>query len=214
VPPGESQPIFCPPVWNPGKKVYSSGRAVSPKPPPTPGPTRRPGPANDLPEEAWMGLERLPRYEIATGPRCKPGKVKEEIVLFDEVRYFFYITNRRSDTAEKIVGLATGSCNQENVIEQLKNSVNAMPVNDLLSNWAYMVMTALAWDLKAWFALQLPAAKRGEKILRMEFLRFMHSLILIPAQIVRAGRRIIYRLLSYNSWVPDLFRAREALRRW
>ena len=52
---------------------------------------------------------------------------------------------------EQIVGLANGRCDQENVIEQLKNGVNAMrmPVNDLLSNWAYMVMAALAWNLKA-----------------------------------------------------------------
>lgn len=218
------------------------------------------GLADGLAEQAWTPLERLPRYEIATGPRRKPGKVKEEIVrakgyrnkvlqgesvaeieyrpakckksfrlvivrknisvqkgedvLFDEIRYFFYITNRRQDPAEKIVGLANGRCNQENVIEQLKNGVNAMrmPVDDLLSNWAYMVMTALAWNLKAWFALLLPEAKRGEEMLRMEFRRFLHSLILIPAQIVRAGRRIIYRLLGYNSWMPDLFRAWENLR--
>ena len=26
----------------------------------------------------------------------------------------------------------------------------------LESNWAYMVMTALAWNLKAWWALLLP----------------------------------------------------------
>lgn len=219
------------------------------------------GLAADLPEGAWKRLERLPRYEIATGPRRKPTRVKEEIVkakgylnkvlkgesvaeieyrpkkcrksyrlvivrknisvekgedvLFDEVRYFFYITNRRGDAAEMIVGLANGRCNQENVIEQLKNGVNAMrmPVDDLMSNWAYMVMTALAWNLKAWFALLLPDAKRGEEILKMEFRRFLHSLILIPAQIVKAGRRIIYRVLSYNSWVPDLFSAWECLRR-
>lgn len=219
------------------------------------------GLAEALPEQAWKPLERLPRYEIATGERRKPGRVKEAIVrakgyqnkvlrgesvaeieyrpnkckrshrlvilrknisvkkgenvLFDEIRYFFYITNRWGDTPEKIVGLANGRCNQENVIEQLKNGVNAMrmPVDDLLSNWAYMVMTALAWNLKAWFALLLPDASRGEEILRMEFRRFLHSLILIPAQIVRSGRRIIYRLLCYNSWVPDLFRAWESLRK-
>lgn len=219
------------------------------------------GLAEALSEQAWTPLERLPRYEIATGPRRKPDRVKEEVVrtkgylnkvlqgesvaeieyrpnkckqsyrlvivrknisvqkgedvLFDEVRYFFYITNRREDAPEKIVGLANGRCNQENVIEQLKNGVNAMrmPVENLLSNWAYMVMTALAWNLKAWFALLLPEVKRGEEILKMEFRRFLHCLILIPAQIVRAGRRIIYRLLCYNSWVPDLFRAWENLRR-
>ena len=30
------------------------------------------------------------------------------------------------------------------------------PLNTLESNWAYMVMTALAWNLKAWSALCLP----------------------------------------------------------
>ena len=64
---------------------------------------------------------------------------------------------------EQIVSLANGRCNQENVIEQLKNGVNAMrmPVDDLLSNWAYMVMTSLAWNLKAWFGLLLPNSQRG-----------------------------------------------------
>ena len=139
---------------------------------------------------------------------------KGERVLFDEIRHFFYITNRKDYTAEQIVSLANGRCNQENVIEQLKNGVNAMrmPVDDLLSNWAYMVMTALAWNLKAWFGLLLPNRQRGEEIVRMEFRRFLHSLILLPAQIVRAGRRIIYRILAYNDWVKDLFAAWQRLR--
>ena len=77
--------------------------------------------------------------------------------LIDEIRYFFYITNRVDYTGEQIVSLAHGRCNQENVIEQLKNGVNAMrmPVDDLLSNWAYMMMPP--WpDLKAWFGLLFP----------------------------------------------------------
>jgi hypothetical protein len=72
---------------------------------------------------------------------------KGEQVLFDEIRYFFYITNRVDYTGEQIVSLANGRCNQENVIEQLKNGVNAMrmPVDDLLSNWAYMVVRRGNW---------------------------------------------------------------------
>ena len=83
---------------------------------------------------------------------------KGERALFDEIRYFFYMTNRLDYTGEQIVSLANGPCHQENVIEQLKNGVNAMrmPVNDLLSNWAYMVMTSLAWNLKAWLACSCP----------------------------------------------------------
>ena len=78
--------------------------------------------------------------------------------LFDEIRYFFYLTNDDDAAATEVVFLANGRCNQENLIDQLKHGVGAtqMPVDTLLSNWAYMVMAALAWTLKAWFALRLP----------------------------------------------------------
>ncbi|MCP4901547.1 MAG: IS1380 family transposase, partial [bacterium] len=77
---------------------------------------------------------------------------KGEQVLFDDIRYFFYITTRRDITAAEVVKLANERCDQENINEQLKNGVNAMrlPVEDLDSNWAYMIMAALAWNLKAW----------------------------------------------------------------
>ena len=137
---------------------------------------------------------------------------KGEQVLFDEVRYFFYITNRK-DKAEKIIALADGRCDQENVIEQLKNGVNAMrmPVNDLVSNWAYMVMAALAWNLKAWYGLLVPNRERGLELVRMEFRRFLHAVMLLPCQIVRTARRVIYRVLSYNSWLKDFFATWERL---
>ena len=135
-------------------------------------------------------------------------------ILFDEIRYFFYITNRADYVPEQIVSLANGRCHQENVIEQLKNGVNAMrmPVDDLLSNWAYMVMTSLAWNLKAWFGLLLPNVQRGTELIKMEFRRFLHAIVLLPAQIVRTGRRVIYRIMSYTSWLKDLFAAWEHLR--
>jgi hypothetical protein len=139
---------------------------------------------------------------------------KGEQVLFDDERYFFYITNRVDYTPPEIVSLANGRCNQENVIEQLKNGVNAMrmPVDDLLSNWAYMVMTSLAWNLKAWFGLLMPNKERGMDLVKMEFRRFLHSIILLPTQIVRTGRRIVYRIMNYNVWLKELFAAWEHLR--
>jgi len=136
-----------------------------------------------------------------------------EKALFDEVRYFFYITNR-TDKAAKIVGLANGRCDQENVIEQLKNGVNAMrmPVDDLLSNWAYMVMAALAWNLKAWYGLMVPNRERGLELVKMEFRRFLHAMVLLPCQIVRTSRRVIYRILGYNRWLKDFFATWERVR--
>jgi hypothetical protein len=137
---------------------------------------------------------------------------KGERVLFDKIRYFFYITNRK-DKAEKIVGLANGRCDQENVIEQLKNGVNAMrmPVADLVSNWAYMVMAALAWNLKAWYGLLVPHRERGLELVKMEFRRFLNAILLLPCQIVRTARRVIYRILGYNSWLEDFFATFERI---
>lgn len=138
-----------------------------------------------------------------------------EKVLFDEIRYFFYITNRRDLAWYEVVQDANERCNQENVIEQLKNGVNAMriPVNDLNSNWAYMVMAALAWNLKAWFGLMVPNRERGLELVKMEFRSFLGAILLLPTQIIRTGRRIIYRILGYNGWLKDFFATWERLRR-
>jgi hypothetical protein len=140
---------------------------------------------------------------------------KGERTLFDEVRYFFYLSNRWDLSVEQIVSLANGRCDQENVIEQLKNGVNAMrmPVNDLVSNWAYMVMAALAWNLKAWYGLLVPDRERGLELVRMEFRRFLHAIIVLPVQILRAGRKIVYRLLGYNGWLKDFFATWQRLQK-
>ena len=142
--------------------------------------------------------------------------------LWDEVRYFFYITNDRMTPAHEIVFGANGRCNQENLIDQLKNGVHALraPVDTLLSNWAYMVMAGLAWNLKVWFGLLLPAQGRWRRrheverneLLRMHAKRFINALIRVPCQIIRSGRRVIYRLIGWNHWNPALLRMSDAMR--
>ena len=79
-----------------------------------------------------------------------------------EVVYFFYITNDWVSEADEIVFAANDRCDQENLLAQLHGGVRALraPVDNLESNWAYMVMTALAWNLKAWWALT-PAGAAG-----------------------------------------------------
>ena len=85
-----------------------------------------------------------------------------EDVLFEEYRYFFYITNDHTLTADQVVNEARRRCNQENLIAQLKGlrALHA-PVNTLWSNWAYMTMASLAWTIKAWCALMLPVSPAG-----------------------------------------------------
>ena len=128
--------------------------------------------------------------------------------------HFFYITNRADLTVAQVVELANQRCNQENVIAQLKGAVQAMrmPVNDLNSNWAYMVMTTLAWNLKAWFALLVPERAIGMELLKMEFRTFLQAIMALPAQIVRTARKLVYRFLGYNRWVKDFLATFERIR--
>ena len=148
---------------------------------------------------------------------------KGELRLFDDYVYFYYLTNDWTSSAAAIVFEANQRCNQENLNAQLKGGVRALtaPVDNLESNWAYMVMTALAWNLKAWFALwptegpgRHVAQHRQEKdtILRMEFKTFINAFVRLPCQIVHSGRRLIYRLLSWNRWQRVFFRTFAHLR--
>lgn len=138
-----------------------------------------------------------------------------QLRLFDDIRYFFYITNITDLSAAEVVWFCNDRCNQENLIEQLKNGLNAlrMPVNTLVSNWSYMVMTSLAWTLKAWFALLVRKREHRDQLLAMEFRRFLNGLIRIPVQITTAGRRIIWRVLGYNQWVHTFLQTFNNVRR-
>jgi len=139
---------------------------------------------------------------------------KGELALFDDIRYFFYITNDRVMTPQEVVYFSNERCDHENDIEQLKNGVNAirMPVDDLVSNWAYMVIAALAWSMKAWYGLLTPNKSLGFKIVRMEFKRFLNTFIKIPCIIIKTGRRIVYRFIGYNNYLKEFFRTFQALK--
>ena len=153
--------------------------------------------------------------------RKRVGIDKGQMRLFEEYRYFFYITNDRDLSAEEVVFSANDRCDQENLIAQLKSGVHALttPVDNLVSNWAYMVMASLAWSLKAWSALLVPVSARHEAkhraekrtLLRMEFATYCAAFIQMPCQIVRGGRRLIYRMLSWNPWEGVLLRLVERL---
>jgi hypothetical protein len=105
--------------------------------------------------------------------------------------------------------LANERCDQENVIEQLKNGVAALraPLYDLVSNWAYMVIAALAWNIKSWFAMMMHRKADRRDYLRMEFRRFLTSIILIPAMVCRRARGITVRLVGYTPSLDRLFSA-------
>ena len=152
------------------------------------------------------------------------SREKGERVLFPEERYFFYITNDRDLSAAEVVFEANDRCNQENLLAQLHGGVRALqaPVNTLVSNGAWMVMTALAWNLKAWWALMLPespgrwqAQHREEKqrVLRLEFRSFVNAFVTIPCEVIRTGRKLVLRVLGWNPSPMTFFQLVTRLRR-
>ena len=135
------------------------------------------------------------------------SQMKGELTLLDEVRYFFYITTRRDIGAAEVVRLANARCDQENVVAQLKSGVGAMrvPVYDLVSNWAYMVMAALAWNLKSWFALMMHFKADRKKYVAMEFRTFVREMILLPCQVIRRARQTTLRIIGGQPSADRLF---------
>ncbi len=135
-------------------------------------------------------------------------------LLEPQIRYFFYLTNlpKTSHNAAAIIAESNQRCDQENLIAQLKSQIQAMrmPTKSFLGNWAYLVIGCLAWNLKAWLALSVPKKLRPY-IARCDFRTFYHDIILVPAQILRSGRRMIFRLLGFRDTVPWLLEAHHAV---
>jgi hypothetical protein len=148
---------------------------------------------------------------------------KGEKLLFDRIVDFFSITKDWVRAADEIVFAANDRCDQENLLAHLAGGVRALraPVDTWASNGAYMVMTALAWNRKAWWTLLLPEPPgrwldrhRAEKpwALRLEFKTFVNALVRLPCPILRTAGQLVDRLLSWNPYQPIFFRLVKVLR--
>jgi hypothetical protein len=173
---------------------------------------------------------RLVREEVAAF-NYRPGACRQDYLVVvlrkhlvlekhgqpvgEETRYCFYLTNEWAWERAEVVSFANDRGNQENLVEQHKNGVRALPapVNTLAANGAYLIIASLAWSVKAWLALLQPRAADRQALLTMEFKKFLQEVVLLPCQVARAGRSLVYRLLQWNRWVAVLCRGVERLRR-
>ncbi len=148
---------------------------------------------------------------------------KGELLLFEEYRYFLYITNDRKMTVHEVVRESNLRCGQEKLIGELKSRVRSLraPLDNLVSNWAWMVMSTLAWSLKVWAALSLPRGGRWRelheddrtRLLTMGFRNFVESMIRVPVQVIVAARQIQVRLLAWNSTQRIFLRLADVVER-
>ena len=214
------------------KAAWKPLRRRQPKPPKTSKRLRRPNYKQAIVVEKGYENKRLKQEWIAEFD-YQPGKcsrtyrvvaVRKEIEvtkgqqkLFDDTPYLFYITNasRSKKSVRQVVFAANDRCDQENTISQMKAcGALTAPLDNLLSNWAYMAIASLAWSLKIWSGLIIrprgtSKTKEAElqtkhRVIRMDFQTFCQTLIQVPAQIIRQSRRLIYRLQSYRPSMEPL----------
>lgn len=172
-----------------------------------------------------LNHEDVAEFDYQPGKCARPYRVvavrknisraRGEQALIEEIRYFFYVTTRTDLTADQVVACANDRCDQENIIGQLKSGVNALrvPLYDLVSNWAYMVIAALAWNIKSWFAMMMHRKADRRAYITMEYHRFLTGIIEIPAMVSRRARSITVRLIGYQPSLDRLYSAWHTVER-
>ena len=81
-------------------------------------------------------------------------------------------------------------------------------------NTHYMVIGSLAWNLKVWLGLTLPAETGARALVNMEFRRFVNEVMSVSAQTLRRGRRTVLRLLELSGrWTQLLLEGDSWFRR-
>lgn len=173
------------------------------------------------------------RTEYVSEYRNRPSKSKKEyrmvvvrqlkekltggLIEGEFYQYFQYITTIEDQEPVKILELIRKRFEHENKIEQLANGVHAfkMPAKEFNANWAYMVIAAMAWNMKCWLALLMNKIdpELGQKLISVEFKRFQNWIINIPCQIIKTGRYVVFKVMSYSLFLKELIELTEKLNR-
>jgi hypothetical protein len=171
------------------------------------------------------------RTEYVSEYRNTPSNCKKEYRMFvvrqlkekliggllegEFYKYFQYITTFENEDAGELLKLIRKRFNHENKIEQLANGVHAfkMPAKEFNANWAYMVIAAMAWNMKCWFGLLMDEinAELSHKLISVEFKRFQNWIINIPCQIIKSGRYVVFKIMSYSLFLEEFIKLTEKL---
>jgi hypothetical protein len=70
-----------------------------------------------------------------------------------------------------------------------------------------MLIAALAWNIKSWHAMLMHRTTDRVSFIRMEFKRFLDTVIRIPAMVLTRARAIVVRLIAYTPNIDRFFTA-------
>ena len=125
-----------------------------------------------------------------------------------EWHYWALVTNDEERTPDELERWHREKANVENRIKEAKLGLGLdnLPSQRFHANWAYLLLTLLAYNLLTWLKLlALPPGERESYAKRLRF-RFLN----IAATVGRSGRRLVLRLAAGYPLVSEFL---EALRR-
>ncbi len=122
-----------------------------------------------------------------------------------EWHYWALVTNDKERSGDELESWHRAKANVENRIREAKLGLGAdnLPCRGFHANWAYLLVTLIAFNLLTWLKLlALPAGERGSYAKRLRF-RF----IAVAATVGRSGRRLVLRLQAGYPLLADFARA-------
>jgi hypothetical protein len=141
--------------------------------------------------------------------RRDPADAGEQLSLEGrEWHYWVLVTNDEERSADELECWHRAKANLENQIKEAKLGLGLdnLPCQSFHANWAYLLVTLLAFNLLAWLKLlALPEHERSSYAKRLRF-RF----IAVAATVGHSGRRLVMRI---SAGYPLLAEFLETLQR-
>ncbi|MGH3030310.1 MAG: IS1380 family transposase [Gaiellaceae bacterium] len=143
--------------------------------------------------------------------RRDPVEQGEQLTLEGrEWHYWALVSNDDERRADELECWHRDKANVENRIKEAKLALGLdnLPCHGFHANWAYLLVTLLAYNLLVWLKLfALPERERQSYAKRLRF-RF----IAVAATVGRSGRRLVLRLSAGYPLLADFLRALQRLR--
>jgi hypothetical protein len=118
-------------------------------------------------------------------------------------RYHAVITNEKGRSAKKVMKWALGRCAMENLIKEHKRDFGfeKMPTKKYHANWAWLLISQLAWNVVAWFKrVCLPQTCH-----KMTVGTLRHRLFRVAGKIVQRSRQL-FLVISEENQFKDWWR--------
>jgi hypothetical protein len=143
--------------------------------------------------------------------RRDPAEAGEQLTLEGrEWHYWVIVTNDEERSADQLESWHRAKANLENQIKEAKLGLGLdnLPCKSFHANWAYLLVTLLAFNLLAWLKLlALPERERSSYAKRLRF-RF----IAVAATVGRSGRRLVLRLSASYPHLNDFIETLQRIR--